>query len=76
MKEDAQIASKVKARSEAKLTVLDAVYTSMEYNYLSFEGLAAGEEYSLHAEYTGEQGLVVTPRRASGCLQLRGLISL
>ncbi|NQX45883.1 S-layer homology domain-containing protein [Paenibacillus tritici] len=60
MKEDAQIASKVKARSEAKLTVLDAVYTSMEYNYLSFEGLAAGEEYSLHAEYTGEQGLVVT----------------
>lgn len=61
MKEDAQIASKVKARSEAKLTVLDAVYTSMEYNYLSFEGLAAGEEYSLHAEYTGEQGLVVTP---------------
>lgn len=61
MKEDAQIASKVKARSEAKLTVLDAVYTSMEYNYLSFEGLAAGKEYSLHAEYMGEQGLVVTP---------------
>ncbi|ETT45145.1 Cellulose 1,4-beta-cellobiosidase [Paenibacillus sp. FSL R7-269] len=61
MKEDVEIASKVKARSEAKLTVLDAVYTSMEYNYLSFEGLAAGEEYSLHAEYTGGQGLVMTP---------------
>lgn len=61
MKEDVEIASKVKARNEAKLTVQDAVYTSMEYSYLSFEGLAAGQEYSLHAEYTGEKGLVVTP---------------
>lgn len=61
MKEDVEIASQVKAGSEAKLTVLDAVYTSMTYSNLSFEGLAAGQEYSLHAEYTGGQGLVVTP---------------
>ncbi|WP_238652127.1 S-layer homology domain-containing protein [Paenibacillus piscarius] len=61
MKEDVEIANNVKAGSEAKLTVLDAVYTSMTYSNLSFEGLAAGQEYSLHAEYTGEQGLVVTP---------------
>lgn len=60
-KEDVEIASNVKARSEAKLTVLDAVYTSMTYSNLSFEGLAAGQEYSLHAEYTGGQGLVLTP---------------
>lgn len=63
-KDDIEIASLAKARNVAQLTVLDSVYTSMTYNNLSFEGLAAGEEYFLHAEYAGEKGTIVTPSQS------------
>ncbi|WNS43543.1 S-layer homology domain-containing protein [Paenibacillus sp. MMS20-IR301] len=63
-KNDIEIGSQAKARSEAKLTVLDAVYVSMEFSGLTFTGLSEGEEYSLHAEYAGEKGVVVTPSQS------------
>ncbi|QSF44105.1 S-layer homology domain-containing protein [Paenibacillus tianjinensis] len=59
-KGETEIARQVKPKSEAKLTAVDAVYNSLEYSSIPFEGLTAGEEYSLRAEFEGEQGTVVT----------------
>lgn len=54
-----EVASAVKPRSEARITVLDTVY-SLEYNGIPFEGLVAGQEYSLQAQYQGEKGTLLT----------------
>ncbi|AIQ48992.1 hypothetical protein R70723_26115 [Paenibacillus sp. FSL R7-0273] len=60
-KDGAEIARVVKPKQEAKHTVLDAVYTSLEYSRIPFAGLAAGGEYTLRAEYEGAGGTIVTP---------------
>lgn len=59
-KDGAEINRQVKPRGDAKLTVLDAVYSSLEYSGIPFDGLKAGEEYLLHAEFAGLEGTVVT----------------
>ncbi|KUP25407.1 S-layer homology domain-containing protein [Paenibacillus sp. DMB5] len=60
-KDGTEIARAVKPKQEAKLTVMDAVYTSLEYNRIPFAGLEAGGEYTLRAEYEGAGGTIVTP---------------
>ncbi|WP_216083749.1 S-layer homology domain-containing protein [Paenibacillus riograndensis] len=54
------LATQIKQKDQGeRLSAADSVY-SLKYPDISFEGLTAGEEVVLQAEYQGESGIVVT----------------
>ncbi|MHA6531096.1 S-layer homology domain-containing protein [Paenibacillus sp. BAC0078] len=60
LKDGNEVASQTKWKNQVeRLSATDSVY-SVYYSGIAFEGLKAGEEYTLQAEYQGQSGKVVT----------------
>lgn len=60
LKDGNEVASQTKWKNQVeRLSAADSVY-SVYYSGIAFEGLTAGEEYTLQAEYQGQSGKVVT----------------
>ncbi|WP_178382425.1 S-layer homology domain-containing protein [Paenibacillus sp. P3E] len=60
LKEGNEVASQSRSKYQIEhMSAADSVY-SVYYSNIAFEGLNAGEEYTMRAEYQGKSGVVVT----------------